>query len=269
MLKKISKEFLKINFIILLCIIILFPLYYLLVLAFTKSSDIDTGFINFWFNNTSSEAFKMVLNNNFIKALAVTFASIFTLIIIRILIYSLAIAGMLKINNKKINSILIYFFIFISFVPEYVLYFQNKLNLNNWNLSSARAFSLITNSIFSFFIFTYSFKIAYKTFQEKNKIIMVDNLKWYEKIFYVYFSELKLSYLLLIIFTTTSVWNDFLWPRFLLNNTNTLTISIWFSFPKTQFAPLANVFAAGSVIAISIPLGIYLVFSKFINKTIT
>ncbi|SYV93094.1 Uncharacterised protein, partial [Mycoplasmopsis synoviae] len=74
----------------------------------------------------------MVLNNNFIKALAVTFASIFTLIIIRILIYSLAIAGMLKINNKKINSILIYFFIFISFVPEYVLYFQNKLNLNNW-----------------------------------------------------------------------------------------------------------------------------------------
>ncbi|SYV93093.1 Uncharacterised protein, partial [Mycoplasmopsis synoviae] len=48
MLKKISKEFLKINFIILLCIIILFPLYYLLVLAFTKSSDIDTGVINFW-----------------------------------------------------------------------------------------------------------------------------------------------------------------------------------------------------------------------------
>ncbi|QJR44133.1 glycerol transporter subunit C [Mycoplasma miroungirhinis] len=265
----ISKEIIKVLILIIFAIIILFPLYYLLLIALKNDIDIDNNVITISIKKPTLSSFQNVWNKELLKAFGITVSAIFSLLILRIVVYSLAIAGLIKLKKKSIQNFIIYFLIAISVIPEFVLYSALKYNLNTWNLTNKYWLSLITNGIFSFFIFSYTFKVALNVSQTKGRLALNDNLKWYEKIFYVYFSDLKLSYLLLIIFTTIQVWNDFLWPLYLFRGSSDKNISQWFLFPvpKGYTNIHNNIIAAGSFIASVIPLSIYLVFSKWVNKS--
>nr|VZR97703.1 Lactose transport system permease protein LacG [Mycoplasma feriruminatoris] len=264
MIKIIIKEIVKYLLIGLLILLLLFPLYYLLLQALLYNSSIVENktylVIKVWNWSNFLKAFQ----SNFLKAFGWTILFATILIIIRIIVYSLAIIGLLKMKPVY-QKVILYFFIIISLIPEFSIFLSLKTVLLQINLEST-PIAFITNAIFSFFNFTYIFNLAKSIESEKSKVMINDNLKWYDKLFYVYLPKMRLGYFLLIIFSFISVWNDYLWPQFILSEGFT-NITIWYqTLGREQEASLINVQAAGAMISVLIPLIIYMSFSKKIGR---
>lgn len=264
MIIKIIKELIKYLLIGALVVIILFPLYYLLLQSLVSTSSLVSNksfiFIKEWEWSNFRDAFK----SNIFPAIYQTLLFATILISFRLLVYSLAIAGLLKMNQRY-QKIFLYFFLIISLIPEFSIYLSLKTVLIKTGMRDLM-FSYVTNSLFSFFNFTYMFNIAKTVYENKHKVMKNDNLKLYEKLFYVCLPKMKLGYLLLVVFSFISVWNDYLWPRFLLSDTYT-NISIWYlELGSSVEGNFINLKAAGAVIALTIPLSIYAIFSRKIIR---
>ncbi|EIN15040.1 Glycerol ABC transporter, permease component [Mycoplasmopsis agalactiae 14628] len=268
--KKIIFGIIKFALIGLLCIALLFPLYYLLLHSLVSAKTITDNkaslTIQEWNWSNYAEAYK----KDFWVAFGYTLLFAFILMSLRILTYSMAVAGLLKMNSK-FQKIFQNFFLVISLIPEFSIYLSLKTFLINLKLYGT-AFSFVSNSIFSFFTFTYVWNLAKSVHNEKYKIMLNDNLKWNQKITYVYLPRLKLAYFLLIIFAFITAWNDYLWPTFVLPTTNNAkgftNITIWFLNLGREASEFENtaIQAAGAVISVLIPLTIYAAFSKKINR---
>ncbi|ADR25430.1 ABC transporter permease subunit [Mycoplasmopsis bovis] len=268
--KKIFFGILKFALIGLLCIMLLFPLYYLLLHSLVSPKTITdnkaTLTIQEWNWSNYAEAYK----KDFWVAFGYTSLFALFLMTLRIVTYSMAVAGLLKMNNR-FQKIFQNFFLVISLVPEFSIYLSLKTFLIRLDLYGT-AFSFVSNSIFSFFTFTYVWDLAKSAHNEKYKVMLNDNLKWNQKITYVYLPKLKLAYFLLIVFAFITAWNDYLWPTFVLPSTSNVkgftNITIWFLNLGKESAEFENtaIQAAGAVISVLIPLTIYAIFSKKINR---
>ncbi|MBY7704196.1 hypothetical protein JIY74_28535 [Vibrio harveyi] len=106
--------------------------------------------------------------------------------------------------NQRYQKIFLYFFLIISLIPEFSIYLSLKTVLIKTGMRDLM-FSYVTNSLFSFFNFTYMFNIAKTVYENKHKVMKNDNLKLYEKLFYVCLPKMKLGYLLLVVFSFISV----------------------------------------------------------------
>ncbi|CBW54224.1 Glycerol transporter subunit C [Mycoplasma mycoides subsp. capri LC str. 95010] len=262
--KIIIKEIIKYLLIALLCLLLLFPLYYLLLQALLSNLSILDNKTYLVIKEWNWSNFLKAFQSNFLKAFGWTILFSTILISIRIIVYSLAIIGLLKMKPVY-QKLFLYFFIIISLIPEFSIFLSLKFVLLQINLYTT-PIAYVTNAIFSFFNFTYIFNLAKSIENEKSKVMINDNLKWYDKLFYVYLPKMKLGYFLLIIFSFISVWNDYLWPQFILSEKFT-NISIWYlTLGREQEASLKNVQAAGAMISILVPLIIYMSFSKKIGK---
>ncbi|WFQ93485.1 carbohydrate ABC transporter permease [Mycoplasma feriruminatoris] len=264
MIKIIIKEIVKYLLIGLLILLLLFPLYYLLLQALLYNSSIVENKTYLVIKEWNWSNFLKAFQSNFLKAFGWTILFATILITIRIIVYSLAIIGLLKMKPVY-QKVFLYFFIIISLIPEFSIFLSLKTVLLQINLEST-PIAYITNAIFSFFNFTYIFNLAKSIESEKSKVMINDNLKWYDKLFYVYLPKMRLGYFLLIIFSFISVWNDYLWPQFILSEGFT-NITIWYqTLGREQEASLINVQAAGAMISVLIPLIIYMSFSKKIGR---
>ncbi|AIA29227.1 glycerol ABC transporter permease [Mycoplasmopsis californica] len=263
--KNIFKEVSKFFAIGCLVIVILFPLYYLLLYSLLPTHSFHEAKYGLVIQEWNWANFFGLFNSEFWIAVGYTFVFVGILICLRVITYSLAIAGLLKMP-PTLQKIFLYFFLIISLIPEFSIYLSLQVVLNYLNIASS-LFAVVTNAIFSFFSFTYVFNIAKHTATQKAKLILNDNLKWHQKIVFVYLPKLKLAYFLLIIFTFISVWNDYLWPSFLLRSTPKTNITIWYlNLGITSGGILLNIQAAGATISVIIPLTIYAIFSRKINK---
>ncbi|WP_033161322.1 ABC transporter permease family protein [[Mycoplasma] collis] len=270
MIKKIFIETTKYFLIIFLIIILLFPLYYLIVISLKsdesiKNNDFSPVLKEFNFTN-----FSFVKEKEFWNAFFISFSAILILIFIRILLYFSFAWGMILLN-KKIQRFFYLILIFFSLIPEFTLFLSLKLVLSNLNfINNLDLFNLTTNSIFSIFLL---FNLISFLEKSKNKINIygkLDNLKKYEKFYFIIWNDIKGLILLLVIFTSINMWNSYLWPNFLFINNDKETISIWFrNLGNRSFGfNLINIQIAGSIISIVFPLIIYSLFSKKISKNI-
>ncbi|MCS4536603.1 ABC transporter permease subunit [Mycoplasma sp. CSL7475-4] len=265
MFKNISKEIFKYILIIFLLFLFLFPLYYLLLYALLSSPSYIEGKIYIFVKEWSWTNFKSVIGKEFFIALGYTFLFSTILIMLRVFVFSFAIAGLLKMKTS-FQKVFQYFFLLISLIPEFSIYLALATQLGRLNLRGT-VFSAVSNSIFNFFTFTYVFNVAKATSLERRKLMINDNLKWYEKIWYVYRPKLQLAYFLLIIFTFIGTWNDYLWPDFITKDTKLTNLTIWYiNVGVYQAGVLGNLQAAGSFITVLVPLTIYSIFSKKINQ---
>ncbi|WP_434333797.1 ABC transporter permease subunit [Mycoplasma capricolum subsp. capricolum] len=264
MTKIVIKEVIKYLLILLLCLFLLFPLYYLLLQALLSNSSIIENKTYLFIKEWNWSNFLKAFQSNFLIAFGWTLLFATILISLRIVIYSLAIIGLLKMKPVY-QKVFLYFFIIISLIPEFSIFLSLKFVLLQINLYTT-PIAYVTNAIFSFFNFTYIFNLAKSIESEKSKVMINDNLKWYDKLFYVYLPKMKLGYFLLIIFSFISVWNDYLWPQFILSNGFT-NITIWYQTLGREYeASLINIQAAGAMISILVPLVIYISFSKKIGR---
>ncbi|TDV24503.1 glycerol ABC transporter membrane protein [Mycoplasmopsis mustelae] len=270
MYKKFLKDVLKIFLILLLVFLILFPIYILIVTAFLSNSSVTNHNFALYFKEWNYQNFNFFANAEFWNAILISFESAFILMLIRLLTYTLFAIGLSRFPNKFKKIIWIIVLIF-SFTPEFAIYLSLNKLLNDLLLANTLTpLSLITNSIFSYF-FMYNLFIHYEKAKQKyQKLIVVDNLSIWQKIYLVYWKEMKEFYLLLIIFSFVSVWNDFLWPNYLLSSTSKKTVGIWFR----QIGPIPtggyfiNIQSAGALVVIALPLLIYFIFSRKIVKSI-
>ncbi|QVK01603.1 carbohydrate ABC transporter permease [Mycoplasma mycoides subsp. capri] len=264
--KIIIKEIIKYLLIALLCLLLLFPLYYLLLQALLSNLSILDNKTYLVIKEWNWSNFLKAFQSNFLKAFGWTILFSAILISIRIIVYSLAIIGLLKMKPVY-QKVFLYFFIIISLIPEFSIFLSLKTVLLQIHLEET-PIAFISNAIFSFFNFTYIFNLAKSIETEKSKVMLNDNLKWHDKLFYVYLPKMKLGYFLLIIFSFISVWNDYLWPQFLISNADQFTnITIWYqTLGREQEASLINVQAAGAMISVLVPLIIYMSFSKKIGR---
>ncbi|WP_029608638.1 ABC transporter permease subunit [Mycoplasma simbae] len=263
--KLIGKEILRYVSIGLLIILILFPLYYLLLNSLLSTGSVHEGRTYLVIKEWNWSNFGGLATPEFWSAVGYTFLFATIMILLRIFTYSLAVAGLLKMK-PVFQKVFLYFFLIISLIPEFSIYLSLQVVLNNLEIKNT-IFAAITNAIFSFFTFTYVFNLAKSTADQKSKLMINDNLKWHQKIRYVYFPKLKLAYFLLVIFTFIAVWNDYLWPLFLLRGTSMTNITIWYlTLGVTSAGALTNIQSAGAVISVLIPLTIYWIFAKKINK---
>ncbi|WP_258555794.1 carbohydrate ABC transporter permease [Mesomycoplasma flocculare] len=267
-LRSISLQlFLFICFIFLL-FIFLFPLYYLIVNASLPDELQDNPNLTLKLDTNLWNNFKNSLNENFWVGLK---TSIFTIILInfmRLFLYSLASFG-LWMATKKVRLVFISLFVGISLIPEISIYIPLSQILNeNHLITNAPIFSLVCNQIFSFFNLFYLYKSIKKIKKKQIFLAKIDKLSIFSKFKLIIFPKIRISYYLLIIFTTIQAWNDFLWPNYIFTNRSYQTISTWFQYSgQTSLGFLQNIQAVGSLFAISVPLFFYLIFSKFINKT--
>ncbi|MCE6115051.1 ABC transporter permease subunit [Mycoplasmopsis agalactiae] len=268
--KKIFFGIIKFALIGLLCIMLLFPLYYLLLHSLVSAKTITDNVASLTIQEWNWSNYASAYKKDFWVAFGYTSLFAFILMSLRILTYSMAVAGLLKMNDK-FQKVFQNFFLVISLIPEFSIYLSLKTFLIKLSLYGT-AFSFVSNSIFSFFTFTYVLNLAKSVHNEKYKIMLNDNLKWNQKITYVYLPKLKLAYFLLIIFAFITAWNDYLWPTFVLPTTNNVwgftNITIWFLNLGREASEFENtaIQAAGAVISVLIPLTIYAVFSKKINR---
>ncbi|WP_025755463.1 ABC transporter permease family protein [Mycoplasmopsis cricetuli] len=269
---KIIKELAKYLIIIIIVLILLFPIYYLLLFSFlSKQEFIDKKFpVLYWVFNPTN--YQEIFNSNLLKSLLLTFFAILTMIFLRIIIYSFISIVLINIS-EKLKKIILALILLTTVVPEFSLYIGLKTVIDLLDIKNANYFplTLTTNTIFSYFLLVYLFKNIEKVKKEKNQVILNDNLSSYDKFRLVYFPRLKMSYFLIVVFSVINVWNDYLWPSFLMYGTKDQNITLWFK--NLGQTPLGNTFlnvqAAGAVFSLMIPLSIYLIFSKFINKQIS
>ncbi|AXJ70288.1 ABC transporter permease subunit [Mycoplasmopsis bovis] len=264
MLLVIFKEIIKYFLIGFLCLLMLFPLYYLLLQSLMSTNSLINNRTFLVIEEWNWVNFATAFKSNFLRAFGWTLLFATILILIRLIIYSLAIAGLLRMSAKY-QKVFLYFFLVISLIPEFSIFLSLKTVLLTFNLDET-PIAFVTNAIFSFFNFTYIFNLAKSISDKKNKTMLNDNLKPMDKLIYVYLPKMKLGYMLLIVFSFISVWNDYLWPQFLFS-TNYTNISIWYlTLGQDRQAALLNVQAAGAFISIVIPLIIYFIFSKKISR---
>ncbi|EFF41768.1 ABC transporter permease subunit [Mycoplasmopsis alligatoris] len=269
-MSKQIKEFLKYLLVIFLLLIFLFPLYYLFVKSHYSNSFETNNIVSFSPDTFDFYNYKQALNTNFLPALGLSISSLVLVLLIRLFIFILAAIALNKLPKVIVKFILI-FLLIISLIPDVVLFLPLKKVLIETNLiNKSLAFSLITNSIFSYFIFLNIFKTFEEIKEKQKETIQIDNIGFRHQVLYVYLPKLRMPLFLLVIFSTLNVWNDYLWPLFILSGYKLDTIGIWFRFlGDTGFSNLENVQSAGAIIALSIPLSIYLIFSPFINKIIS
>ncbi|QJR44258.1 carbohydrate ABC transporter permease [Mycoplasma miroungirhinis] len=265
MLKKIVWEILKFLLIGILVVVILFPVYYLFVISLKTRLSISEDKASILIEEWQWSNFFNVIALDFWKALGFTLIVAVILILLRIFIFSFAVIGLLKLNDKW-QKIFLYFFLIISLIPEFTIYLSLLQFLVGLKIHKT-FFALTTNSLFSFFLFTYIFNTAKAIHKNKNKLIINDHLKWHHKLIYVYFPKLKLAFLLLIIFSFLTAWNDYLWPTYILNNREEKNITLWFiGLNSINEESTPNLAAAGAFISILVPLCVYWVFSTKIRK---
>lgn len=271
MFKRTLFSFVKYSIVIFVLLLILFPLYYLITLSLTSSSEAlkdNIRFVPDGFNYKNYD----ILNSDFWSSLTYSFLFVITALTIRLV--SLFLGGYgLYLTTRKIKTLFFSIFLFFSIVPEISIYLGIKGVLNDLNISDI-VFSLSASSFFSFFSLSYFHNSFNQVSQKEKDIIKIDNLNKLEVFYYVYLPKLKMPIFLTVIFTTISTWNSFLWPSYILsgktiNGVGFDTISLWFlrvgDIPHGM-GRHENLVAAGSVISIIIPLGIYLIFSKLINR---
>lgn len=255
--------------IILVLILILFPVYYLIIISFMSNDFVLTDNPSFVSDGFNIENYLGIFDYKFWNAVLLTFNNIVIVLIIKLFILFFGAYGLFLLN-EKLKIIFFSFFLFISIIPEASIYF-NLLRLRNeiFIMNQSVVFTLSVTSFFSFFSLTYFYNTFQQISQKEKNIIYIDKLNWYEKFIYGYFPKLKLPFLLTIIFTTIEVWNSFLWPSIILSGRTDQNINIWYSDlgHLEGGGQLLNIVSAGAVVSLVIPLGIYLIFSKFINRS--
>lgn len=263
--KRIIKEILKYIALCFLIMLLLFPLYFLMVNGLKTNASALENKLELFPQSPQWENFITIINKRFWEAFGWTLLFATTLIALRVVVYSLAIGALLSMN-KQYQKYFLYFFLVISLVPEFSIYLSLIRILHTIRIDTT-VFGAVANGIFSFFTFTYIFNIAKSIKDRKEKLMVNDNLKWHQKIIYVYLPKLKLAYFLLVIFTFISVWNDYLWPNILLRNSDKSNITIWYlSLGNVQGSVLLNIQAAGATLSVIVPLVLYSIVAKKINR---
>ncbi|VEU59512.1 ABC transporter permease family protein [Mesomycoplasma neurolyticum] len=268
MLKKIIKNLLKISILSFLVLLLLYPIYYLLLFSFLSKKEFQDNVLPLFSLNINFSNYHEIFNENFNKALLLTLSSVFVMIIFRITVYSCSTIIFINIKNIAKKTFL-FLILIITVIPEFSLYLGLKKIL--FSIDEQKKFFFITmtaNSIFAYFLLNYLFRQVEKIKKEKQFIILNDNLSALDKLRIVYLPKLKMPYFLIIIFSIINVWNDYLWPNFLLSGFKEQNITIWFrGLGEVGLgASFVNVKAAGAFVSLSIPYMFYLIFSKFINR---
>ncbi|MDO6826368.1 carbohydrate ABC transporter permease [Mesomycoplasma ovipneumoniae] len=260
-------QFLLFSFLIIVLIFFLFPLYYLIVNASLPNELQDNPNLTLKIGSNLLENFKNSINDNFWIGITTSIFVIMLINFFRILLYSLASFG-LWMAKKRLKLTFISLFVAISFIPEISTYIPLARILNsNQLVTNSPVFALTVNQIFSFFNFFYLYKSINKIDKKQLLLARIDNLSLFLKIKLIIFPKIKISYYLLIIFTTIQAWNDFLWPNYIFSNRSYQTISTWFQYSgQSSLGFLQNIQAAGSLFTIIVPLFSYIIFSKFINN---
>ena len=268
MFKNLCKEILKYLIVFLLLIIVLFPLYYLIVVSLSTPDFF--GKTRFKVDIFSPGNFQGLNTAEFRSAVSITVGVIFTLIFLRMTTLTLASFGLMKVNAIT-KKVMFWIFFFVSIIPEITTYLALKTIITDLGIfPSSLTISWTTNGIFSFFLMLYIYRAASQIWVTKEKIMIIDSLKWYQAFLYVYLPVLKMPYFLLVIFTTIHVWNEYLWPHVILSSLAVKNVTGWFlSLGDTGFGNITNIQAAGAVVSLLIPFSIYIVFSHWINKGIS
>ncbi|WP_435129752.1 ABC transporter permease subunit [Mycoplasma sp. 6243] len=270
MYKKAFKEALIIILIVILIIIILFPIYILIVSALMPTDDVVNKRFTIRLRKFDFSNFNFFSDIRFWKAVGLSLSSSLMLLSIRLITYTLFVIGISKLG-KRSKKVILLIILILSFIPEFAIYLSlnkvlNKLNITN----SLTPLSLVTNGFFSYF-FMYNLLIHFeKSKQKYYKAMKIDNLTLWQKIYLIYWKEMKETYILLIIFSFVSVWNDYLWPNYILSGTNDATVGIWFRQIGQVPAggSLLNIQSAGALVVIAIPLTVYFIFSKKIVRSV-
>ncbi|VEU59200.1 ABC transporter permease family protein [Mesomycoplasma neurolyticum] len=268
--KKIFLEIIKNLLIIFLILVLLFPLYYLIVLSLKSNTSINNGDFSVLLKEWNFKNFSFLKDAFFWNALAVSFGAIICLIIVRVFTYTLFAWGFLYLN-KYIKKIFYIILIIVSLIPEFSIFLALKMVISSLKIMNVLTwFNLSTNSIFSIFLLFNLISVLEKSKEKVNIYGKIDNLKLIEKFYFLIWKEIKGLILLTIIFSTISMWNSYLWPSFLLSNNEEQTISIWFRNlgQKSLGSNFVNIQSAGALISLIVPLTIYILFSKKINKFI-
>ncbi|WP_027121954.1 ABC transporter permease subunit [[Mycoplasma] imitans] len=271
---KIFKNIIFTLIIVALIIIVLFPLYYLIVLSLTSNNQITSGITRLLPDGFHYRNYSGLINEQFALSFLLTFLSVLILIVLKLTATLLAAFGLNKVTDK-FRKILFLFFLITSFIPEISIYLYLFSTLNQFRFISTNslAFVLGLPILFSFFMLMLFYNAINKEYQLRRNLMRIDRIKPLQAFWYVYLPKLKVPIYLLIIFTTIEAWNSFLWPQLILsgrvyeNNTPINTISTWFL--KLGFVDrldLINVRAAGAFISTLIPLSIYIICSRIINK---
>ncbi len=131
MLLVIFKEIIKYFLIGFLCLLMLFPLYYLLLQSLMSTNSLINNRTFLVIEEWNWVNFATAFKSNFLRAFGWTLLFATILILIRLIIYSLAIAGILRMNAKY-QKVFLYFFLVISLIPEFFNIFKLKNSFANF-----------------------------------------------------------------------------------------------------------------------------------------
>ncbi|QMT98740.1 carbohydrate ABC transporter permease [Mycoplasma tullyi] len=271
---KIVKHLFFSLIIVALIIIVLFPLYYLIVLSLTSRTQITSGVTKLLPDGFNYQNYQGLINKEFGLAFLLTFLSVLILIALKLSSTLLAAFGLNKISSKFRKALFI-FFLITSFIPEISIYLYLFSTLNEFGIININSLSFVLGLpiLFSFFMLMLFYSTINKEYEAKKNLMKIDRITPMQAFWSVYLPKLKVPIYLLIIFTTIEAWNSFLWPQLILSgrvyqdNMPINTISTWFL--KLGFVDrldLINIRAAGAFISTLIPLSIYIIWSRIINR---
>ncbi|MDC4182626.1 ABC transporter permease subunit [Mycoplasma bradburyae] len=271
---KIFKHIVFAIIIVILILLVLFPLYYLIVLSFTSNDQILKNIASLLPDGFHYENYKGLIDREFWYSFLLTFLSVLILIVLKLGSTLLAAFGLNKVS-LSLRKILFIFFLITSFIPEISIYLYLFRTLNEARIinNDSLAFVLSLTMLFSFFMLMLFYSAINKEYENKKNVMRIDRINGFQAFFHIYLPKLKVPIYLLIIFTTIEGWNSFLWPQLILsgrvyNDSMPInTISTWFiKLGMIDMLDLINVRAAGAFISTLIPLSIYFVCSRIINK---
>lgn len=236
LIRKISTNFVKVLFLTLMALIILFPFYWMLSMSFRSSKEINDGLtssLSLWPTEWSTEAFHFLFNNPKAKISIVdTIGNSFLIAILSTttqLTVSLFTGYGLSRYNTRGKELLIVLILATMMLPGEALMIGQYRLATQWDMKEniiALIVPFIGNA-FTIYMFKNAFDGVNKSIKAAAQIDGLNSFKFFWKV-----SIPLIKAILFTAFLTSFIgsWNSVLWPTMVLSPNNehvTLPMLLW------------------------------------------
>lgn len=264
--RNIAKQIIATVIVVLVCLIILFPIIWMIPAAFKPRREIWALPNTFWPTNFTFDNFSKVLTTelngyNFLKSLGVTFLVSVISVTLSLLVNMLAAFAFASMEFRG-KKVLWWYFIITMFIPGITILLTSVRVVNILNMQDTIWVLIIPGIVSAYNIFFFrQFFLGVPVSLEEAATIDGCN-KW--QVFWKVFFPMSATPMVIIGITTfMGYWNSFMWPSLtIVGNENIAQVMQVIRILNSNYSSNYGIVIAATLLAIAVPITLFAIFQK-------
>ncbi|SDH98993.1 carbohydrate ABC transporter permease [Alteribacillus bidgolensis] len=252
------------SFIIIGALCILFPMYLTVVTAFKSPEESSQSLLGLPSSLSFNNFIQAAEMSNYVGAFFNTFTITVVSIIFIIFIGSIASFAIARNQDQLFYRIMYYFFVSGLFVPFQVMMLPLIQQLNNLDMLNNWGLILLYATYGQFqavFLYVAYFKSVPREIEDA---ALIDGCGVFRMFWYVIFPMLKPMTITLVVLNLIWIWNDFLMPLVILQDSSEWTLPLMQYVFESQYTANFNLAFASYLMVLLPVILIYLFLQKHI-----